>query len=129
MIDPYAELRQLEWSQRLATQSRNVLAAADVPVGQSLYVAAARGGAQATAAAAGAIAPGHRADLVVVDAADPALAEQDVDTLIDAAIFGPCRNPVRDVMVGGRWVVRDAHHADEDAVLARYRSAIAELLR
>ena len=129
IIDPYAELRQLEWSQRLLQQSRNVLAAADAPVGHALYVAAARGGAQATAVAAGAIAPGCRADLVVLDPADPALAEQGVDTLLDAAIFGPCRKPVRDVMVGGRWVVRDGHHADEDAVLARYRSTIAELSR
>jgi formimidoylglutamate deiminase len=129
VIDPYAELRQLEWSQRLATQSRNVLAAPDAPVGQSLYVSAARGGARATAVAAGAIAPGRRADFVVLDGADPALTGQGADTLLDAAIFGPCRKPVRDVMVGGRWVVRDGHHADEDAVLARYRSTIAELLR
>jgi formimidoylglutamate deiminase len=46
-IDPFAELRQLEWSQRLAGQARNVLAAASVPVGQALYTAAALGGARA----------------------------------------------------------------------------------
>ena len=33
-----------------------------------------------------------------------------VETVLDAAVFGPCRAPVRDVMVGGRWVVRDGHH-------------------
>ena len=76
-----------------------------------------------------AIAPGCRADLVVLDATDPALAEHGIDTLLDAAVFGPCRKPVRDVMVGGRWVVRERHHADEDAVLARYRRTIAELSR
>jgi formimidoylglutamate deiminase len=129
IIDPYAELRQLEWSQRLAHRSRNVLAIADPPVGQSLYVAAARGGARAMSVAAGAIAPGCRADLVVLDAADPALAEQGVDTLLDAAIFGPCRRPVRDVMVAGHWVVRDGHHPREDAVLDRYRRTMAELSR
>jgi len=129
IIDPYAELRQLEWSQRLAHRSRNVLATADAPVGQSLYVAAARGGAQATGIAAGAIAPGCRADLVVLDATDAALAGQGDDTILDAAIFGPCRQPVRDVMVGGRWVVRDGHHADEETILRRYRGTLAELLR
>jgi formimidoylglutamate deiminase len=129
IIDPYAELRQLEWSQRLARQSRNVLATADTPVGEVLYAAAARGGAQATGVAAGAIAPGSRADLVVLDVADPALVEQGVDALLDSAIFGPCRKPVRDVMVGGRWVVRDGHHAEEDAILRRYRSASAEFSR
>ena len=129
IVDPYAELRQLEWSQRLAHRSRNMLAAGDAPVGRSLYVAAARGGAQAAGMAAGAIAPGCRADFVVLDAADPALAEQNVDTLLDAAIFGPSRKPVRDVMVGGRWVVRDGHHAEEESILRRYRSTIAELLQ
>jgi len=129
MIDPYAELRQLEWSQRLVSRSRNVLAIGDAPVGQSLYAAAAHGGARAMAVAAGAIAPGMRADLVVLDPRDAALAEQDVDTMLDAAIFGPCRNAVRDVMVGGRWVVRDGHHVDEDEVYSRYRRTVAALRR
>ena len=65
----------------------------------------------------GAIAAGCRADLVVLDTDDPALAAQPVRTVLDAAVFGPCRAPVRDVMVGGRWVVRDGHHPHEDAVL------------
>ena len=126
-IDPFAELRQLEWSQRLFLQARNVLAGADAPVGQALYAAAARGGAQAQARPAGAIAAGCRADFVVLNADDPALAAQPVDALLDAAIFGPCRQPVRDVMVGGRWVVRDGHHPHEDAVFARYRASLARL--
>jgi hypothetical protein len=55
------------------------------------------------------------------------LAEQGVDTVIDAAIFGPCRRPVRDVMVAGRWAVRGGHHEREDAVLGAYRKTIADL--
>jgi len=129
VIDPFAELRQLEWSQRLVRQARNVLAVANAPVGRSLYLLAAGGGAQAVARDAGAIVRGRRADFVVLDADDPALIAQDSGTLLDAAIFGPCRHPVRDVMVGGRWVVRNGHHAQEDAVLARYRKALAELSR
>ncbi len=129
IIDPYAELRQLEWSQRLARQARNVLAGEGLPVGLALYAGAARGGAQALARRAGVIAPGARADFVVLDADDPALAGQPVDALLDAAIFGPCRRPVRAVMVGGRWVVRDGKHPREDAVLARYRATLARLSR
>ena len=129
IIDPFAELRQLEWSQRLARQARNVLANEGMPVGQTLYAAAARGGAQALARPAGAIAPGARADFAVLDADDPALAEQPAAALLDAAIFGPCRRPVRDVMVAGRWVVRDGHHPQEDAVLGRYRTTLGRLSR
>ena len=127
VIDPFAELRQLEWSQRLLHQARNVLAGADVPVGQALYSAAAIGGARAQARSAGAISTGCRADFVVLNADDPALAVQGTGALLDAAIFGPCRAPVRDVMVGGIWVVRDGHHAQEASVLARYRATLAGL--
>ena len=129
IVDPYAELRQLEWSQRLLRQTRNVLATADTPVGQRLYSAAACGGARAQARPAGAIAAGCRADFVVLNADDPALALQPTDALLDAAIFGPCRTPVRDVMVGGQWIVRDGHHPQEEAVLARYRATLARLWR
>ena len=129
VIDPFGELRQLEWSQRLARQARNVLAAEGAPVGQTLHAGAARGGAQALARRAGAIAPGCRADFVVLDADDPALAGQPAEALLDAAVFGPCRRPVRDVMVDGRWVVRDGRHPQQDAVLARYRNTLARLTR
>jgi formimidoylglutamate deiminase len=127
IVDPFAELRQLEWSQRLAWQARNLLASADAPVGQALYAAAARGGAAGQLRSAGAIAPGCRADFVVLDAGEPALAGQPIDAMLDAAIFGPCRRPVRDVMVGGRWVVRDGRHPREDAVFARYRACLGRL--
>ncbi len=125
VIDPFAELRQLEWSQRLAQLQRNVLAERGVPVGQALYARAAAGGARALARASGAIAPGCRADLVVLDRDDTALAEQANGALLDAAIFGPCRRPVRDVMVGGQWVVREGRHPREASIFARYRAAIA----
>jgi formimidoylglutamate deiminase len=128
IVDPFAELRQLEWSQRLAFLERNVLAGDGVPVGQRLYAKAARGGAAALARNAGAIAPGKQADFVVLDRDDPALAEAPRDAVIDAAIFGPCRRPVRDVMVAGRWKVRAGRHPREDQVHARYRAAIAGLM-
>ena len=75
IIDPFAELRQLEWSQRLA---RAVAQRARRSRGTGRAVAlCARGrggGAQALAQPVGAIAAGCRADLVVLDADDPALA-------------------------------------------------------
>ena len=42
-------------------------------------------------------------------------------------IFAGNANPVRDVMVGGRWLVEEGRHRDEAAILAGYRTAIAEL--
>ena len=129
-ISPFAELRQLEWSQRMRARRRNVLpTAAGATIGTSLWTAAARGGAQALAQPVGTIAVGQRADLVVLDTRDPALAEQARDDVLDAAIFGPCRNPVRDVLARGRFVVRDGRHVNEDAAFARYRAALARLVQ
>ena len=45
--------------------------------------------------------------------------------VLDAAIFGPSRAPVRHVMVAGAWRVRDGRHPREESVLARFRDAVA----
>lgn len=128
LVDPFAELRQLEWSQRLRLRRRNILVeGTSIPVGQALWRAAATGGAQALAIPAGRIAAGMRADLVVLDTDDAALADQPVESVLDAAIFGPCRRPVRDLMSGGRWVVRDGHHPREQDALRRFRAALSRI--
>ncbi|HTP98648.1 MAG TPA: formimidoylglutamate deiminase [Casimicrobiaceae bacterium] len=128
VISPFDELRQLEWSQRLHVRRRNVLAdESGAGTGASLWLRAAQGGAQAVGRPVGVIAAGFRADLVVFDGADPALVEQAPEDLLDAAIFGPSRAPVRDVLAGGRYIVREGRHEDEDAVLERYRSTLALL--
>jgi formimidoylglutamate deiminase len=127
-VDPFAELRLIEVAQRLTCKRRNVLVGDGESSGLKLFEAALAGGAQAVAQPVGAIAAGCRADLVVLNPDDPALAEQPCANLLDAAIFGPARRVVRDVMVGGRWVIGDGRHADEEAILARYRQTLKRLL-
>ncbi|HET9045753.1 MAG TPA: formimidoylglutamate deiminase, partial [Casimicrobiaceae bacterium] len=128
VIDPFAELRQLEWSQRLRHRRRNVLAAAvEQPVGASLWARCAREGARAVGRNTGALAAGMRADLVVLDPSDQVLAGQRVDDLLDAAIFGAARRPVRDVMSRGAWIVRDGRHPREAEIFARYRETLRTL--
>jgi formimidoylglutamate deiminase len=127
--DPFAELRLFEYGQRLLRRRRNLFERREGrSVGAALYRAAAAGGAQALGLAAGAIAPGLRADFVVLDTDDAALAEQHGDHWLDAAIFGPARKPVRDVMVAGQWRVRDGRHPQAEATLRRYRAALRRLL-
>ncbi|MDR3415630.1 MAG: formimidoylglutamate deiminase [Nevskia sp.] len=128
-VDPFLELRLFEYGQRLKLERRNVLAfAIGDSLGGHLYRLACSGGAQALGQNIGQLAPGSRADWVVLNGDDPALAEQQGDGLLDAAIFGPARAPVRDVMVGGRWQVRDGVHAQGEASLQRYRAVIRRLL-
>ena len=128
IIDPFAELRQFEWSQRMRARKRNVLASpGHATIGTHLWTQAASGGAQALAQPIGVLERGHRADLVVLNTDDPALAGQVAEDVLDAAIFGPSRAPVRDVMAGGKWIVREGRHVAQDEVFGRYRAALARL--
>lgn len=128
-VDPFEELRVLEYSQRLQHRRRNVLVSGpDQSVGRSLFTAALRGGAQAAGQPTSELARGRRADLIVLDAEDPSLLEHKDDTILDAAIFGPGRSLVRDVMVAGRFVVRDRQHPQADAARSRYRTVLRRLL-
>jgi len=128
-VSPIEELRWLEYGQRLFQRRRNLLAAGSVnaSVGASLYRGALAGGAQALGRPIGRLAVGCRADLLVVDADSPALYGKRDDLLLDALVFAGNANPVRDVMVGGAWVVRDGRHPREDGIFAAYRHAVETL--
>jgi formimidoylglutamate deiminase len=46
---------------------------------------------------------------------------------LDAWIFSSGSSPIRDVMVAGRWVVRDGQHEHREEILRRFRRAIDRL--
>lgn len=120
------ELRWLEYGQRLRDQRRNRLHRPEQPqVGRTLFDAALAGGAQALGQPVGALAVGSRADWIVLDGTDPYLATAEGDALLNRWLFAGGDRQVRDVMVGGRWVVRNGHHPAEEATAW----AFAEVLR
>ncbi|MBL8808062.1 MAG: formimidoylglutamate deiminase [Rhodospirillales bacterium] len=125
---PVEELRWLEYGQRLFHRARNVTQ--DRPgasTGAFLFERARAGGAQAAGRRTGALAPGFRADFVVLDETSPALAGHTPETLVDAWIFSGNANPVRDVVIGGEWVVRDGHHRFEEQAAADYAKTMRRL--
>jgi formimidoylglutamate deiminase len=125
---PAEELRWLEYGQRLRELKRNVAAGAGEPsTGTRLYRTALEGGARALGRPIGAIAPGLRADLVVLDTEHPALVAREPERIIDGWIFSAQNCPVRDVMVGGRWVVRGGRHAGRDAIASAFGRALHRL--
>ena len=127
--DPAEELRLLEYSQRLSMRRRNLVVQARSPaVGTTLWLEAAQGGAAALGRAMGAIAPGRRADLVVLHGEQPDLAARSGDDVANSLLFSGSRDLVADVMVGGKWVVRGGRHAAQDRAAAEFRTAIAALL-
>ncbi|WP_443191194.1 formimidoylglutamate deiminase [Pseudomonas indica] len=123
------ELRWLEYGQRLRDQRRNRLFRADRPnVGRTLYDAALAGGAQALGQNVGALAAGRRADLLVLDGNDPYLATAEDDALLNRWLFAGGDRQVRDVMVNGRWAVRDGRHAAEEETARAFAQVLRALL-
>jgi formimidoylglutamate deiminase len=126
-IEAAAELRQLEYTQRLRDHRRNVLARFEgESTGSRLYSTALTGGAQALGRDIGAIETGRRADIVVLDPDHPDLATG-ADAWLDAYVFVGGRALIKTVMVGGETVVEDGRHEHRDAITARYRKVVARL--
>ncbi|MDH4570284.1 formimidoylglutamate deiminase [Pseudomonas sp. BN414] len=124
------ELRWLEYGQRLRDQRRNRLYRADQPqVGRTLFDAALTGGAQALGQPVGALEVGKRADWLVLDGNDPYLATAEGDALLNRWLFAGGDRQVRDVMVGGKWVVRDGQHAAEVETAKAFAGVLREVLR
>jgi formimidoylglutamate deiminase len=125
---PVEELRWLEYGQRLARQQRNI-AVDDAcrDVGTYLWRQALRGGAQASGRAVGRLEAGRRADLLVLDSAHPNLDGADADEVLGRFLFCGNDNLVRDVLAGGRWVVRGGRHIDQDAIARNYTQAVRAL--
>jgi formimidoylglutamate deiminase len=122
------ELRTLEYSQRFRGLARNVMVLDEGSVGQTLYVAAALGGAQALGRKAGRIAAGHLADLVAVDSTATSLCALRPDQLLDGLVFAAKDDVVTDVWSAGRHMVTGGRHRHRDLVVAGYRKAVGELL-
>ena len=110
------ELRLLEYGQRLLHRGRNLMArAAGRSTGEAMVRAALAGGSQACGRDIGRLAPGARADIVVLPA----------ETSLDAWVF--TRPVPLDVMVGGRWQVRQGRHRARDTVESAFARAMARL--
>jgi formimidoylglutamate deiminase len=129
-IDGPAELRLLEYSQRLKARARNVMTVTEgESTGRSLYTRALAGGAQALGRPIGALAPGHRADIVVLDADHPDLAGASGDMVLDVLVFSAGRGLIRTVIAGGKPVVREGRHLARDAIARKYRYTVSRLAR
>lgn len=127
-VDPFEELRWLEYGQRLTTRSRNASVFDGGHTGYTLFDLVATGGARACGKTTGRLEPGAPADLVVLDGDDPMFAGHDAETVLDALVFSGYRVPIDRVMVAGEWRVLDGRHvAGEDFRRAYCR--VAEALR
>lgn len=122
------ELKQLEYSQRLALRGRNIFPEREgQSTGAALYRGALSGGAQAMGRKIGVLGVGYRADIVVLDAAHPDLAHVMDDGWLDSYIFAAGTRALDSVIVGGVKQVRSGRHVARDRITARYVKTLARL--
>jgi formimidoylglutamate deiminase len=120
-VNPAEELRWLEYQQRLRKKRRGVLAAkSESHVGTRLWREAAQSGARALGQPVGSIAVGCRADWLVLDAEHPAMAGATTDAALDRLLFAGADKAIRDVLVGGQWVIRNRRHSAEERLRADF---------
>ena len=115
------ELRQLEWSQRLARGRRNVFSTtSESAVADRLFRIAHAGGQSAIGAAV-------NADFVTYDSQE---GDWDLQANLDylgALMFDAVGPRARQVLVGGRWVIRDGAHPEQAEIESRYQETIGRL--
>lgn len=113
VIDPFEEARAIELDERLATGIRGAHRAPD------LLTAATTGGYAALGwPEGGRLAPGALADLTTLSLDSVRLAGIDAGHAAASAVFAATAADVRDVMVGGEWIVRDGRHTAFDVAAA-----------
>jgi formimidoylglutamate deiminase len=100
---------------------------AESHVGTRLWRDAAQNGARALGQPVGGIAVGCRADWLVLDDSHPAMAGAAADGALDRLLFAGADKAIRDVMVGGRWVVKEHRHSADDQLRADFGRTMKHL--
>ena len=104
------------------------MATADVAsTGRVLFDGALAGGSRALGVTGG-LAEGEMADIVSLDADNPALAGRSGDAILDSWIFGSRRSLVDCVWTSGRKVVTNGRHHQAESVAAGFRRRLEGLL-
>ena len=128
LIDPAQELRALEYSQRLAHRSRNVLASDAHPsVARRLFGATLAGGAQAVGIEPG-LAVGHSADFMTLDPRHSSMHGRSGDQLLDNMVFASRSNCIDSVWRRGERLVSAGRHRDAMQVTQRYLAVVDRIL-
>ncbi|MGY5809591.1 formimidoylglutamate deiminase [Rhizobium sp. LEGMi198b] len=124
LISVPEELRQLEYSQRLALRARNVIASSGGSTARALFDHAIAGGGVALKAPAG-LAIGRYADVVSLNvSAVPYLSG---DQILDQWMFAG-GVAVDSVWAQGRKQVEGGRHNRREAISARFRAVMSELI-
>jgi formiminoglutamate deiminase len=122
-----AELRQLEYGQRLRERARNVCAPPGASCGRAMLEAIWSGGAQALGRPCGQLAVGASADILTLRSEHPTMAGKADDEALDAWLFSVGEPLVDCVWSGGKKVVVSGRHAKKEEIGARFATTMRRL--
>jgi len=125
-IDLLEDARELEYHLRLQKTERVVLAPAEndrvSALAARLFECATVDGARSIGAPGGVLEAGRPADFFTVDLNDPSIAGASADDLLSTLVFSLSRTAIKDVVVGGKRIVEDGRHPQQEEVVARFKA-------
>jgi formimidoylglutamate deiminase len=121
-IDPLEDARELDYHLRLEQQERAILdQIAEKPLASRLFDCATVHGSRALALSGGGLNAGSFADFFTVDLNDVSIAGHSAEDLLPILVFSLNRSAIRDVVVNGRFILRDRQHAHQHEITSRYQ--------
>lgn len=124
-IDLLEDARELEYELRLQKLERAILAPENgnaQSLAERLFKCVTVSGAQSLGANAGEFEPSSFADFFTVSLDDPSIAGASQNDLLSAIIFSLNRAAIREVVVGGKMIVEEGRHYDQDEIVRRFRT-------
>ena len=123
-IDLFEDARELEYHLRLQRLERAVLARPEdvdeAALARRLFDCATVNGARSLGVSAQLLAGGSPADFFTVDLNDPSIAGATRENLLATIVFSLNRSAIKDVVVGGRRIVTDGRHFEQDDIVDRF---------
>jgi formimidoylglutamate deiminase len=116
-INLLEDARELEYHLRMLKLERAVLTA------KRLFSCATEAGAASLAAPGGSLEVGRTADFFTVALDDPSIAGAAPEWLLSNIVFSAERSAIRDVAVGGKFVVRDGQHSLATEIIREFTTA------
>ena len=121
-IDSLEDARELDYHLRLSQQQRAVLdQIGERPIASRLLDCASIHGAQALGIETGWLASGAYGDMVSIDLEDLSVAGHTSETLLPLLVFGANRTAIRDVVINGKFILRDGRHPLEEEIVDKYQ--------
>jgi formimidoylglutamate deiminase len=130
-INMLEDARSLEYHLRLKKIERVILAPDSSPdsLAKRLLTSATETGADSLAAPGGSLEVGRPADFFTVDLHDPSIAGSDGGALLSQIVFSLERTAVRDVCVGGEFVIQDGRHRLQEDIVRSFTAVQQKLWR